>query len=65
MRRRRSLFVTNDPWLGIRAFARFHGGVAGILSRKDPVALFAAVIHLVDVGGRGMGPDGRQARDRW
>lgn len=51
-------FITNDPWLASGHLndvtivsPAFHGGrVAG---------LFAATVHLTDVGGRGMGPDGR------
>ncbi|MDO9437053.1 hydantoinase B/oxoprolinase family protein [Hydrogenophaga sp.] len=51
-------FITNDPWLAsghlndvtIVSPAFHQGRVAG---------LFAATVHLTDVGGRGMGPDGR------
>lgn len=52
-------FVTNDPWL---ASGHLHDitVVSPAFYRGRIVALFAAVIHLVDVGGRGMGPDGRQ-----
>jgi N-methylhydantoinase B len=51
-------FITNDPWLAsghlhdvtvlVPAFHR--GRIAG---------LFAATVHIVDVGGRGMGTDAR------
>ena len=53
------VFVTNDPWL---ASGHLHDitVVSPAFHRGKIVALFAAVIHLVDVGGRGMGPDGRQ-----
>lgn len=52
-------YVTNDPWLGtghLNDFTvvspAFHGG--------SLVALFASTSHVVDVGGVGFGPDGRQ-----
>ena len=52
-------YITNDPWLGtghLHDFTlvspTFHGG--------QPVALFASTVHVVDIGGRGFGPDGRQ-----
>ncbi len=51
-------YITNDPWLGTGHLhdltvvtPAFHGGaVAG---------LFANTAHVIDVGGLGMGPDGR------
>jgi N-methylhydantoinase B len=51
-------YITNDPWLAsghlndvtIVTPAFHHGRIVG---------LFAATVHLVDLGGRGMGPDGR------
>ena len=53
------VFLTNDPWLGtghLNDFTAvtptFHGGRI--------VALFASTTHVVDIGGRGFGPDGRQ-----
>ena len=52
-------YITNDPWLTsghLHDFTivtpAFHQGRA--------VALFAATIHVVDIGGRGLGPEGRQ-----
>lgn len=50
------VYITNDPWLAsghlhdvtIVSPAFFGGRVVG---------LFAATVHVVDVGGRGMGPD--------
>ncbi|MGB6538958.1 MAG: hydantoinase B/oxoprolinase family protein [Xanthobacteraceae bacterium] len=52
-------FITNDPWLtsghlhDITVITpTFYGGEA--------VGLFANTIHVVDIGGLGMGPDGRQ-----
>ncbi len=51
-------YVTNDPWLASGHLndvtivtPAFHCG--------NIVGLFAATVHLVDLGGRGMGPDGR------
>ena len=51
-------YITNDPWLAsghlndvtVVTPAFHHGRIVG---------LFAATVHLVDLGGRGMGPDGR------
>ena len=52
-------YITNDPWLtsghlhDITVVSpSFYGG--------EPVGLFANTIHVVDIGGLGMGPDGRQ-----
>ena len=52
-------YITNDPWLTSGHLhditvvtPAFHAGRA--------VALFAATIHVVDIGGRGLGADGRQ-----
>ena len=53
------VFFTNDPWKGTGHLHDFtfvtptyhHGKLAG---------LFASTCHVVDVGGRGMGPDSRQ-----
>ena len=52
-------YITNDPWftsghlhdVTVVTPAFYNGEAAG---------LFAATVHVVDVGGRGMGPDGRQ-----
>jgi N-methylhydantoinase B len=52
-------FITNDPWLTSGHLhdvtvvtPAFHHGKA--------VALFACTCHVVDIGGRGFGPDGRE-----
>ncbi len=51
-------YVTNDPWL-----ASGHLNDVTIVTpafhRDEIVGLFAATVHIVDLGGRGMGPDGR------
>ena len=52
-------YITNDPWLTSGHLhdltvvtPAFHAGRL--------VALFACTCHVVDIGGRGFGPDGRQ-----
>ncbi len=51
-------YITNDPWLGTGHLhdltvvtPAFHGGTI--------VGLFANTAHVIDVGGLGMGPEGR------
>ena len=51
-------YITNDPWLGTGHLhdltvvtPAFHGGAI--------VGLFANTAHVIDVGGLGMGPEGR------
>ncbi|HTU53873.1 MAG TPA: hydantoinase B/oxoprolinase family protein [Acetobacteraceae bacterium] len=51
-------YITNDPWLGTGHLhdltvvtPAFHGG--------RMVGLFANTAHVIDVGGLGMGPEGR------
>ncbi len=52
-------YITNDPWL---TSGHLHDitVVSPTFYRGQPVALFANTIHVVDIGGLGMGPDGRQ-----
>lgn len=52
-------FITNDPWL---TSGHLHDitVVTPVFYRERVVALFANTCHVVDVGGRGFGPDGRQ-----
>ena len=52
-------YITNDPWLSVGHYhdvtvvsPAFHGGRV--------VGLFANTIHIIDMGGRGFGPDSRQ-----
>ena len=69
-------YITNDPWLTCGhlhdltvvsptflpphpTLAR-NGGVGRVRGRGEPVGLFASTVHVVDIGGLGMGPDGRQ-----
>lgn len=51
-------YITNDPWLGTGHLhdltvvtPAFHGGKI--------VGLFANTAHIIDIGGLGMGPEGR------
>ena len=53
------VFVTNDPWLGTGHLNDFTV-VTPTFHRGRIVALFACTTHVVDVGGRGFGADGRQ-----
>jgi N-methylhydantoinase B len=52
-------YITNDPWL---TSGHLHDitVVTPSFHRGVPVGLFANTIHVVDIGGLGMGPDGRQ-----
>src|SRR5712672_3491303 len=52
-------YITNDPWL---TSGHLHDitVVTPAFFRGEAVALFANTIHVVDIGGLGMGPDGRQ-----
>ena len=52
-------YVTNDPWLGTGHLHDFTL-VSPTFHQGRPVALFASTVHVVDIGGRGFGPDGRQ-----
>ena len=53
------VYITNDPWLGT---GHLHDFTVVTPTFRDgkPVALFASTSHVVDVGGIGFGPDGRQ-----
>lgn len=53
------VFVTNDPWLGTGHLNDFTV-VSPTFRQGKLVALFASTAHVVDVGGLGFGPDGRQ-----
>jgi N-methylhydantoinase B len=52
-------YITNDPWL---TCGHLHDltVVSPTFLRDRPVGLFASTVHVVDIGGLGMGPDGRQ-----
>ncbi|MGH6991232.1 MAG: hydantoinase B/oxoprolinase family protein, partial [Stellaceae bacterium] len=51
-------FITNDPWLGT---GHLHDltVVTPAFRHGRMVALFANTAHVIDVGGLGMGPEGR------
>ena len=53
------VFFTNDPW---KATGHLHDFtfVTPTFRHGKIVALFASTCHVVDIGGRGMGPDSRQ-----
>ncbi|MGE0314086.1 MAG: hydantoinase B/oxoprolinase family protein [Lautropia sp.] len=53
------VFFTNDPWKGTGHLHDFTF-VTPAFRDGRAVALFASTSHMVDVGGRGMGPDSRQ-----
>ena len=53
------VYVTNDSWLGTGHQFDFTV-VTPVFRKRRPVALFAATVHVVDVGGRGFGPDAGQ-----
>src|SRR5882724_12178207 len=52
-------YITNDPWL---TCGHLHDltVVSPTFHQGKAVGLFAATVHVVDIGGLGMGPDGRQ-----
>ena len=52
-------FITNDPWI---ASGHLHDVtiVTPAFFQGSLVGYFAALVHIIDVGGRGMGPDARQ-----
>jgi N-methylhydantoinase B len=52
-------FITKDPWL---TSGHLHDitVVTPAFHRGRAVALFACTCHVVDIGGRGFGPDGRE-----
>jgi N-methylhydantoinase B len=53
------VFVTNDPWKGTGHLSDFTV-VTPTFRGGRAVALFACTTHVVDIGGLGQSPDGRQ-----
>ena len=53
------IFCTNDPWLSV---GHYHDVtvVTPAFYKEKVVGLFANTCHIVDMGGRGLGPDSRQ-----
>ena len=52
-------FITNDPWLSSGHLHDITVVTPAFVDGKA-IATFACTIHVVDIGGRGFGPDGRQ-----
>ncbi|MFT8247091.1 hydantoinase B/oxoprolinase family protein [Roseomonas sp. BN140053] len=52
------VFITNDPWKGTGHLHDFTV-VTPVFRGESLVALFACTCHVIDVGGRGMGPEAR------
>ncbi len=57
--RKGDVYITNDPWMGT---GHLHDFTVVSPTFKDGkiVALFACTSHVVDIGGVGQSPDGRQ-----
>ena len=53
------VFITNDPWLGT---GHLHDItiVTPVFRKGAHIGYFAATAHVVDIGGRGFGPDGNE-----
>lgn len=53
------VFITNDPWLGT---GHLHDitVVTPVFRNKLHIGHFACTAHVVDIGGRGFGPDGNE-----
>ncbi len=53
------VYITNDPWKGTGHLHDFTV-VSPAFRNGKMVALFASTTHVVDIGGIGMSPDGKQ-----
>ncbi|WP_424974185.1 hydantoinase B/oxoprolinase family protein [Dinoroseobacter sp. S124A] len=53
------VFITNDPWLGT---GHLHDitVVSPVFRKGAHIGYFACTAHVVDIGGRGFGPDGQE-----
>ncbi|WP_136443900.1 hydantoinase B/oxoprolinase family protein [Pacificoceanicola onchidii] len=53
------VFITNDPWLGT---GHLHDitVVTPVFRKGSHIGYFACTAHVVDIGGRGFGPDGNE-----
>ncbi|GGE56266.1 MAG TPA: hydantoinase B/oxoprolinase family protein [Paenalcaligenes hominis] len=53
------VYITNDPWKGT---GHLHDitVVSPVFRNKTLIGFFACTAHVVDIGGRGFGPDGRE-----
>ena len=56
------VYITNDPWKGT---GHLHDitVVTPIFRKARLIGYFACTAHVVDVGGRGFGPDGRDVHE--
>ena len=53
------VFITNDPWMGTGHLHDFTV-VSPVFRNGLHIGYFACTAHVVDVGGRGFGPDGNE-----
>ncbi|MCB4320708.1 hydantoinase B/oxoprolinase family protein [Alcaligenes sp. 13f] len=53
------VYITNDPWKGT---GHLHDitVVSPVFRKQKLIGFFACTAHVVDIGGRGFGPDGRE-----
>jgi N-methylhydantoinase B len=53
------VYLTNDPWMGT---GHLHDitVVTPVFRKGIHIGFFASTAHVVDIGGRGFGPDGRE-----
>jgi N-methylhydantoinase B len=53
------VYLTNDPWMGT---GHLHDitVVTPVFRKGRHIGYFACTAHVVDIGGRGFGPDGRE-----
>ncbi|MEL6958270.1 MAG: hydantoinase B/oxoprolinase family protein [Pseudomonadota bacterium] len=53
------VYITNDPWMGT---GHLHDitVVTPVFRKSTHVGFFACTAHVVDIGGRGFGPDGAE-----
>jgi N-methylhydantoinase B len=53
------VYLTNDPWMGT---GHLHDitVVTPVFRKGVHIGFFASTAHVVDIGGRGFGPDGRE-----
>mgnify|MGYP002628271883 CR=1 FL=1 len=53
------VYITNDPWMGT---GHLHDitMVSPSFRHGRPIGFFACTAHVVDIGGRGFGPDGNE-----
>jgi N-methylhydantoinase B len=56
------VYITNDPWKGT---GHLHDVtvVTPVFRKRALIGYFACTAHVVDVGGRGFGPDGRDVHE--